>query len=148
MNFRILWIFFLDLQDSFRSLHPELKRYSWRKKNPTKQARLDFFLTSYSLSSFVYSIKFENSYRSDHSPVVLLCILTELKKGRGIWKFNNSLLTDKDYIQLINELIISIKKFLLMGIRGITISYASYKNSSKGNRKKVRKRNRVFRKKT
>ena len=23
---------FLDLQDSFRSLHPDLKRYSWRKK--------------------------------------------------------------------------------------------------------------------
>ena len=48
---------------------------------------------------------FRYSYRSDHSPVVLFCRLSELKKGRGFWKFNNSLLTDKDYVLLIKELI-------------------------------------------
>lgn len=75
-----------------------------------KQARLDFFLTSYFLSPFVSSIKFENSYRSDHSPVVLFCRLTELKKDRCFWKLNNSFLTDKDYVQLIKELILSVIK--------------------------------------
>lgn len=99
----------LDLEDSFRISHPELKRYTWRKKNPVKQARLDYFLTSNYLSPFIHNIKFENSYRSDHSPVVLYCRLTELKKGRGFWKFNNSLLTDIDYVQLIKQKINTIK---------------------------------------
>lgn len=46
-------------------------------------------------------IKFENSYRSDHSPVVLYCKLNNLKRGSGFWKFNNSLLTDKDYVNIV-----------------------------------------------
>lgn len=98
------------MEDSFRISHPELKRYTWRKKNPVKQARLDYFLTSNYLSPFIHNIKFENSYRSDHSPVVLYCRLTELKKGRGFWKFNNSLLTYIDYVQFIKQKINTIKK--------------------------------------
>ena len=35
-----------DIIDPFRELHPQLKRYTWRKRSPLKQARLDFFLTS------------------------------------------------------------------------------------------------------
>ena len=40
----------------------------------------------------VVSIKSENSYRSDHSPVVLTCKTNEFIKGKGFWKFNTSLL--------------------------------------------------------
>ena len=98
------------MEDIFRISHPELRRYTWRKKNPVKQARLDYFLTSNSLSPFIHNIKFENSYRSDHSPVVLYCRLSELKRGRGFWKFNNSLLTDIEYVQLIKQKITAVKK--------------------------------------
>ena len=58
----------------------------------------------------VPSINHENSYRSDHSPVVLFCKLNEFKKGKGFWKFNNSLLGDKDYVKLIKEKILDVKK--------------------------------------
>lgn len=34
------------LIDIFREHHPDIKRYTWRKRNPLKQARLDFFLVS------------------------------------------------------------------------------------------------------
>lgn len=43
-------------------------------------------------------IKLENRNRFDHSPVVLYCKIDNLKKDRGFWKFNISLLTDKDYV--------------------------------------------------
>ena len=36
----------LDLVDMFRKLNPEKRRFTWRRKNPIKQARLDFFLIS------------------------------------------------------------------------------------------------------
>ena len=81
----------LNLKDIFRDNHPDLKRYTWRRKNPVKQARLDFFLISESLQHMVPSINHENSYRSDHSPVVLFCKLNEFKKGKGFWKGFGSL---------------------------------------------------------
>ena len=36
----------LDLIDYYRVLHQTTKSFTWRKKNPFKQARLDFFLIS------------------------------------------------------------------------------------------------------
>ena len=33
-----------DLSDIYRDLHPDNKRYTWRRRNPVKQARLDLFL--------------------------------------------------------------------------------------------------------
>ena len=32
-----------DIIDPFRESNPQLKRYTWRRRNPLKQARLDFF---------------------------------------------------------------------------------------------------------
>ena len=56
----------LNVVEIFRINNPHLKRYTWRKKNPIKQARLDFFLISESLQTMLPSIQYENSYRSDH----------------------------------------------------------------------------------
>ena len=42
-----------DLKDPFRELYPNLRRYTWKKKTPLKQARLDFFLISNNLMSMV-----------------------------------------------------------------------------------------------
>ena len=43
----------------------------------------------------------DNSYRSDHSGVILFLKLNTIQKGKGLWKFNNSLLTDKEYLKII-----------------------------------------------
>lgn len=66
-------------------------------------------MISQSFLSLAPQIKFENSYRSDHSPVVLIFKTNEFKRGKGFWKFNNSLLTDKDYVKLIKEKICEVK---------------------------------------
>lgn len=100
----------LNLKDVFREYHAEAQMFTWRRKNPIKQARLDFFLISESLLPMVVSIKSENSYRSDHSPVVLTCKINEFIKGKGFWKFNTSLLLDKDYIELTKQVIKNVKK--------------------------------------
>jgi exonuclease III len=54
-----------NLTDRFRELYPDLKRYTWRKRTPLKQARLDFFLISQSFNYQVHDVKIINSYRSD-----------------------------------------------------------------------------------
>jgi hypothetical protein len=38
------------LTDPFRELYSDLKRYTWRKRTPLKQAKLDFFLISQSFN--------------------------------------------------------------------------------------------------
>ena len=45
------------------------------------------------------------SYKSDHSPIKLCLKLNKLKHGKALWKFNNSLLCDIDYLETINQII-------------------------------------------
>ena len=91
------------LVDPYRDAHPELKRYTWRRKQPLQQARLDFFLVTGDFLTSIKKCKIENSYRSDHSPATLSLSFTEFIKGKPLWKFNNSLLNDTQYINAINK---------------------------------------------
>ena len=96
--------------DPFRQLHEKLRRYSWRKKSPLKQGRLDFFLLSESLLSSLDTCYIESSYRSDHSAISLSLTFNDFKKGHGLWKFNNSLLYDDKYLECIRDIILKVKK--------------------------------------
>lgn len=90
----------------------------------------------------------------------------EFLKGKGFWKFNNSLLKDKEYVYLIKEKIKNVKQqyacpvynlenietiddniqfiisdqsfldTLLMEIRGKSISYSTYKKKKTTEREK------------
>lgn len=52
----------------------------------------------------------ESSYRSDHSAISISLVFNDFKKGRGLWKFNNSLLYDNDYLECIRDFILQVKK--------------------------------------
>ena len=95
----------LDLTDSFRQLNNNVRRYSWRKKNPLKQDRLDYFLTSHTMIDMIDSCDIKPSYRSDHSIIEINLTISNFLIGRGTWKINNSLLKNKDYLSLIDRLI-------------------------------------------
>lgn len=97
------------LIDTFRELNPNINRYTWRRKNPIKQARLDLFLTSESLLNNLEKANIEQSYRSDHSMISITLSFSHFKKGKGMWKFNTSLLNDIEYSKAIEKLITEIK---------------------------------------
>lgn len=42
---------------------------------------------------------------SDHSPILLEIDFAKFKRGLGFWKFNNSLLKDNEYVEMIKNLI-------------------------------------------
>jgi len=98
-----------DLVDPFRELYPTLRRYTWRKKTPTKQARLDYYLISKNLMAKVEQVTIDNTYRSDHAAVILKLNLNNIKRGKGLWKFNTSLLHDKDYVKIVKQVINDVK---------------------------------------
>lgn len=99
-----------NLFDAFRELHPSLKRYTWRRKNPLKQSRLDMFLVTESLINSVKTTKIETGYKSDHSMVALTIAMDNFEHRSGLWKHNNSLLIDTEYLELINSKILEVKK--------------------------------------
>ena len=98
------------LHDQFREAYPSLKRYTWRKKSPLKQARLDYFLVSETLQNSVSKCAIEGSYRSDHSMITLDISFIKFQKGKPLWKHNNSLLYDNEYLKVINEKIDDVKR--------------------------------------
>lgn len=145
-----------DLIDIWRIMNEDKKCFTWSRKRPErKQARLDFFLVTDMLLAFVTDTKIIPGYRTDHSAIVLEFSFQNNDRGKGYWKFNNSLLKDKNYIALVKETIDEVKntyktnniqdnqttneniKFdindqlfletLLMIIRGNTIKYSAFR---------------------
>ena len=44
-------------------------------------------------------------YQSDHSILEIQISINTFKQGKGLWKFNNSLLKNENYLKLVNNLI-------------------------------------------
>ena len=93
-------------------------------------------------------------YRTDHSFTYLYLQNVCLTNGRGYWKFNLSLLQDKQYVELVKTEIqntVSDTKYDLdkqmmfemikLNIRGKTISYSSYRAKCKRNREQTIEKN-------
>ena len=73
-------------------------------------SRLDFFLVSDDLLNFVNESEILPGYRTDHSAVTIKFSFSAQSRGKGYWKFNNSLLHDKLCIKLIKDSIDEIKQ--------------------------------------
>ena len=98
-----------DLVDIWRQIYPDKKGYTWRRFNSFQQSRLDYFLISDSLLTDVKGVKVLSGYRSDHSMIFLELESNRKKKDRQFWKFNNALLKDKEYMQIIKKVIKDVK---------------------------------------
>ena len=99
-----------NITDVWRVLNPHRKLFTWRQSKPLIQSRLDYFLLSGELFYNVHSSFIKPSIKSDHSILILkINIFKEQKRGPGFWKFNTALLQDDVYIDVIRELIESLK---------------------------------------
>ena len=143
-------------------MNEDSRKCTWRRLNPIKkQARLDYFLVSDTFFQFVTDTDIVSGYRTDHSGIILKLKLSENERGKGYWKFNNTLLKDELYIEEIKKIIEEVKntyavnqnidervntsneniefnindqlflETLLMIIRGNTIKYSSMKKRKK-----------------
>ena len=128
-----------SLCDVWRFLNPNARQFTWRNKSFKVQCRLDYFLVSKQLSSTTINSDILFAPDTDHSAIQLHLLSEDLKqqKGPGFWKFNSSLLEDKQYISdLRNNLIHFIEKYrdvedlglkwdlVKMEIRGFTVKFS------------------------
>ena len=86
-----------ELVDVWRALNPDTRRFTWRRFHPLRQSRIDYFFISEELmrSQKVTKADIEPGIKSDHSVISLEVELTGNKRGPGLWRFNNSLLENK-----------------------------------------------------
>ena len=89
-------------QDIYRKLHPNTKAFTYEKKNLKLKSRIDFFLVSNSIVSEVKRAETRSSIVPHHKAIFLgIEVKSSLERGPGSWKFNNTLLDDEKYKDLI-----------------------------------------------
>ena len=101
------------LVDVWRNLHPGSREFTWFNSSFSSGSRLDKFLVSRELLSPVVECNISPRPISDHDFVSLVFdIPTGVKRGPGVWTFNNSLLKDKDFCTTIEKFIDCHLRFL------------------------------------
>ena len=134
--------------DVWRALNPTAKQFTWRNKSFKVQCRLDYFLVSRQISSLTTNCDILFAPNTDHSAVQIHLLSEDLKqqRGPGFWKFNSSLLEDKQYISDLRENLTQfIKKYenvedsglkwdlVKMEIRGFTVKFSKTKARKRRN---------------
>ena len=117
--------------DAWHHLNPRSHQCTWFNSDFSIGSRLDKFLVSQSLLSFVSNCEIKPFCFSDHDIVFLTLRLDDLRpRGPGLWKFSNSLLQDTNFIEFIshrmNTLIEGIEHFPL-----VKLWWDFFKNSVK-----------------
>ena len=88
------------LTDIWRKLHPKSREFTWFNSDLSIASRLDKCYISSDLVQFVCSSSISPCCFSDHDSVVLVINFPNCAPhGPGLWKFNNSLLTDTDFCE-------------------------------------------------
>lgn len=93
----------LKLTNIWRAQNADMKKYTWYQRNPIKMARLDYFLISSDIYNRAGIANILPGYRTDHAMISLDVKISYIQRGKGIWKFNNSLLDEEDYSQLVKN---------------------------------------------
>ena len=88
------------LVDVWRNLHPDTVQCTWRRLEPVQQSRIDYIFISQHLieNHMVKSADISPGILSDHSVVTLTTLLVVHEKGPGLWRFNNLLLEDTEFV--------------------------------------------------
>ena len=91
-----------DLIDIWRIRNPDVKRFSWRQKNPAIQCRRDYWLITDSIQEEVEKVDIIPAIGSDHSAITPhINGIENTTYGPLFWKFNASLLGDEAYVNKI-----------------------------------------------
>ena len=94
----------LGLVDIYRVLHPKKKAFTYESKTLRLKSRIDFFLIAQSLKLNIRTAEIRSSIAPDHKAIYLSVEINDaFHRSPGTWKFNNQLLEDENFVQLITE---------------------------------------------
>ena len=138
-----------NLIDLWRELNPTAQEFTYHRKTPTSKSRIDYFLVSQSFLRLGNEAEssIRDRYLSDHRLVTCRLTISQTKFGKSYWKFNNSLLSDENFVSFIQgrigEILLDnddssvsaclLFETLLCVLRGDIIAFASSKKRKKQN---------------
>ncbi len=93
----------ITLHTRLRDLFPNESRYTWHSRR--NLSRLDYWFISEHLLNELENYKIIPGLHSDNSIIYINLGYSNPKRGKSIWKFNNSLLQDKKYASEIKNII-------------------------------------------
>ena len=94
-----------QLKDVWRERNPDQREYSWIKRNVKleKASRIDYALVSAGIDQHIENIMYFSSIKSDHRALFLAIELVNTERGKGYWKLNTELLSNREYVTMMNE---------------------------------------------
>ena len=95
-----------NMCDVWRTRNPNKRSYTWYKRSNRDHrlaSRLDFFLVNAGVANKTKQTNITSSSKSDHCMITLEIIDNELRRGPGVWKFNDSLLKDVNFVQKMSQ---------------------------------------------
>ena len=130
----------LDICDIWRIRNPKRQNFTFRQNHSTGfiERQLDYYFVSNCLQEFVNYTDVLPAISTDHSPVLIsLSNGNSDNNGRGLRKYNSSLVYDEFYVENVKKLITKINtsnefledtqmklEFLKYEIRKFTIDYS------------------------
>jgi exonuclease III len=85
-----------ERQPEFTYIHPS---------DPLRNSRIDYILVSKTLEKQISYTNTTVAPAPDHKAVCVVLEFKERSRGRGLWKFNNSLLSDDSYLKQMTDII-------------------------------------------
>ena len=137
----------MNVFDVWRLFHPGEKAYTWCRQNPFIARRLDYILCNTITFNSTIGCDIRTFPETDHRGVSIEIQLTDIKRGPSYWKFNDFLLRDSDFTNIMNQhismMIDAYEGFnnqvawdlIKIGIREMTLSYS--KNKAMNSRNKI-----------
>lgn len=99
----------VSLVDIWRKRHPRKIMFSWSNTNRTQASRIDRFFIAKSLVCKVVSCEILRCVLSDHNFILDVLLDGLSKRGAGVWRFNNSSLSDLDFKNVLSKMISDFK---------------------------------------
>ena len=130
-----------DLIDVQRVRHPKLRKFTYESKAIGMKSGIDYFLLAKNLTKGVKKTEIYPSIAPDHNVIYIpLSGSSESPRGPGLWKFNNTLLKDEEYVECVRETYLNtvnyyrqvtnkrlVWELIKMEIRNAAVSYTKYK---------------------
>ena len=99
-----------SLVDVWRKQNPRRISFTWSNSDRSQASRIDRFLIAKSLFNKVSSCEILPCVFSDHEFITLEVLLEGvIRRGTGVWRFNNSLLSDPDFKNVLKNVIANFK---------------------------------------
>ena len=96
----------LNLNDIWRIMNPEIRKFTWYKLQPTPIfSRLDMFLVSTGLITSTQDVQITPRANTDHFGVKLTLRTDNYIRGPGIWRFNNTHLSNEIFVENMKNVI-------------------------------------------